>query len=132
MTYGLDTSVVLRLVTNDPADLSAKTIERIRQLRENGDDFIISDLAASEIYYALQYHYQMTKQEAVESMRVIAASPGFALSPEAFAALSTPEAWKANPGMIDRMISNGYAAKGYVTISCEKSFARLDLTEVIK
>lgn len=132
MTYGLDTSVVLRLVTNDPADLSQRTVERIRQLRENGDDFVISDVAANEIYYALQHHYQMSKMDAIETMRSIASSPGFAFSPEALAALNTPEAWKASPGMIDRMIANGYAARGYVTISCEKSFAKLDLTKVIK
>lgn len=132
MTYGLDTSVVLRLATNDPADLSQRTVDRIRQLRENGNDFIISDVAINEIYYALQHHYQLSKMDAIETIRAIAASPGFSVSPEAMAALETPEAWKASPGMIDRMIANGYAARGYVTISCERSFAKLDLTEVIK
>lgn len=29
------------------------------------------------------------------------------------------------------MIVNGYAARGHVTLSCEKDFRRLDLTEVI-
>ena len=29
------------------------------------------------------------------------------------------------------MIVNGYATRGYVTLSCEKDFRRLDLTEVI-
>ena len=58
-------------------------------------------------------------------------SPGFSFSPEAAAALATPEAWKANPGFVDRMIVNGYAARELVTLSCEKDFRRLDLTEVI-
>ena len=132
MTYGLDTSVMLRLVTNDPSGLSQRVVERIRQLRENGDDFIISDVVASEIYYALQHHYRMSKMEAVESMRAIAASPGFAFSPEVQAALDTPDAWKASPGMIDRIIACEYAARGHVTLSCEKSFRKLDLTEVIR
>lgn len=33
--------------------------------------------------------------------------------------------------VILRMIANGYAANGQVTVSCEKDFRKLDLTEVI-
>ena len=65
MTYGLDTSVMVRILTNDPA------------------------------------------------------------------ALSTPRAWKSNPGFIDRVLASEYVAKGFVPLSCEKSFRRLDLAEVI-
>lgn len=51
---------------------------------------------------------------------------------QAMAALGTPEAWKASPGFVDRMIAGEYASKGYVTLSCEKSFRHLDFAEVIK
>ena len=42
-----------------------------------------------------------------------------------------PEAWKASPGLVDRMIANGYASHGHKTLSCEKDFRKLDFTEVI-
>ena len=51
---------------------------------------------------------------------------------EAKAALATPEVWKASPGFIDRMLAGEYSAKGYRTLSCEKSFRKLDFAEVMK
>ena len=132
MTYGLDTSVVLRLITGDPSELSARVITRIADLLRDGNDFFMSDLVISETYYALQHFYGMEKEDAVYSIRGASDAQGFSISPEARAALDTPDAWHANPGMVDRMIANEYAARGHVTLSCEKSFRRLDLTEVIK
>ena len=132
MTYGLDTSVVIRLLMNEPPELVEKVAAFVNSAIAEGNDFFISDLVVSKAYYVLQKYYGKTKELAISDLKAIASSPGFAFSPEALSALNTPEAWKASPGMIDRMIANGYAAKGYVTISCEKSFAKLDLTEVIK
>ena len=132
MTYGLDTSVVIRLLMNEPPGLVEKTAAFIESALAEGHDFFVSDLVISEAYYVLQKHYGKTKELAISDLKAIATAPGFAISPEALAALNTPNAWKANPGIIDRMIANGYATKGYVTISCERSFTKLDLTEVIK
>lgn len=132
MTYGLDTSVVIRLLMNEPPELVEKVAAFVNSALAEGNDFFISDLVVSEAYFVLQKYYGKSKELAVSDLRAIADSPGFSVSPEAMAALETPDAWKASPGMIDRMIANGYAARGYVTISCERSFAKLDLTEVIK
>ena len=132
MTYGLDTSVVIRLLMNEPPGLVEKTAAFIESALAEGHDFFVSDLVISEAYYVLQKHYGKTKELAISDLKAIAAASGFSISPEALAALNTPNAWKANPGIIDRMIANGYATKGYVTISCERSFTKLDLTEVIK
>ena len=132
MIYGLDTSAAVRIITGEPAALAAEVQNRIINLRDEGNAFLISALAASEIYFALQQHYRKTKEEAILSMRALANEEGFTFAPEAKAALDTPEVWKANPGFVDRMISCEYAVKGYVTLSCEKSFRRLDLTEVIQ
>ena len=132
MTYGLDTSVVLRILTGRPQPLADIVLDRIGQLLNDGCNFFVADIAVLEAYHALQHFYGNTKEEAILALRALAQEPGFVFSSEAMSALNTPEAWKANPGMIDRMIANGYAAKGYVTVSCEKSFAKLDLAQVIK
>ena len=131
MTYGLDTSVLMRLLNRTNDDYVQRISARINALLAAGDDFFISEVVVSEIYFALQHHYGYSKAEAIMALRAIEASPGFSFSPEAAAALATPDAWKANPGFVDRMIVNGYAARGHVTLSCEKDFRRLDLTEVI-
>ena len=67
MTYGLDTSVVLRIVTGEPAALADKVDERIGELLDLGETFFIGNLACEESYFALQHHYGKTKQEAMSS-----------------------------------------------------------------
>ena len=44
MTHGLDTSVLLRLLTNQPPRLAANAITRIYRRQLAGDTFFISDL----------------------------------------------------------------------------------------
>ena len=131
MTYGLDTSVVVRLLVSEPPALAAKAKDFVEAALDEGHLFYISDLAISETYFVLQHHYGKTKEFAISSIRAIQEMPGFSFSPEAKAALDTPEAWKASPGFVDRMIAAGYATKGFVTVSCEKDFRKLDFTEVI-
>ncbi|MBQ6340881.1 MAG: PIN domain-containing protein [Kiritimatiellae bacterium] len=131
MTYGLDTSVVLRIITGEPQSLAEAVSARIVELQDEGNDFFISGIVVSEAYYALQYFYGNTKEDAIVALRALARESGFSVSAEAKAALETPEAWKANPGLVDRMIAGGYAMRGHITLSCEKSFHRLDLAEVV-
>ena len=69
MTFGLDTSVVLRLLTGQPQDLAAKTLARYQDGIAAGDDFSVSDLVASESYYAIQHHYGKTKEEALDALK---------------------------------------------------------------
>ena len=131
MTYGLDTSVVVRLLVSEPPALAAKAKDFVEAALDEGHLFYISDLAISETYFVLQHYYGKTKESAISSIQAIQEMPGFSFSPEARAALDTPEAWKASPGFVDRMIIAEYAAKGFVTVSCEKDFRKLDFTEVI-
>ena len=62
MTFGLDTSVVLRLLTGQPQDLAAKALERYQDGIAAGDGFSVSDLVAAESYYAIQHHLLFFRQ----------------------------------------------------------------------
>ena len=132
MTYGLDTSVIMRLVAQTNDSYAEFVRNRVCELLDNGNGFFVSCLVASEAYYALQHHYGNTKEEAITALRMLSEEEGFTFSLEAKTALDTPEAWKSTPGFVDRMLAGEYAGKGYVTLSCEKSFRRLDFTEVVK
>ena len=132
MTYGLDTSVVLRILTNRPLKLATNAIVRIHRMQLAGDSFFISDLVLSETYFALQDHYKVSKESALAAIKALCDNPGFVVSDAAKESLATPNLAKANPGFADRMIHGEYFNKGYRTFSCEKSFGRMPLTEVIK
>ena len=132
MTYGLDTSAVLRLLMCEPPSLAQKVKDRVNALLADGHDFEMSDLVVSEIYYALQDYYGLSKKEAIELIRAVANTPGFSVSQGVRSALELPGLHKAAPGFMDRVLAAGYASKGRVTISCDKDFRKLDLAEVIK
>ena len=131
MTFGLDTSVVLRLLTGQPRDLAAKALERYQDGIAAGDDFSVSDLVAAESYYAIQHHYGKTKEEALDALRSFSSGEGISFSQNFAVAINTPNIHKASPGFVDRMLASGYVERGQITLSCEKSFRRLPDTEVI-
>lgn len=131
MTFGLDTSVVLRLLTGQPQDLAARALTRYQDGIAAGDDFCVNDVVAAEAYFALQQHYRKTKEEALEALRGFSSGEGISFSQNFAASINTPNIHKANPGFVDRMLVSGYREQGQITLSCEKSFRRLADTEVI-
>ena len=118
MTFGLDTSVVLRLLTGQPQELAVHALARYQEGIANGDSFYVSDVVASEAYYAIQHHYGKTKEEALSALKDFSSGEGISFS-------------QKNPGFVDRMLASGYREQGQITLSCEKSFRRLADTEVI-
>ena len=131
MTFGLDTSVVLRLLTGQPQELAAHALVRYQEGIANGDSFYVSDVVASETYYAIQHHYGKTKEEALAALKDFSSGEGISFSQNFAASINTPNIHKANPGFVDRMLASGYREQGQITLSCEKSFRRLANTEVI-
>ena len=131
MKYGLDTSVIMRIITGQPKDLADNVSAHVAGIISVGGTIEISELPVSEAYYSLQHFYGLTKENAIKSIRGLMDEPGISFTPEAKAALETPDAWRASPGFVDRMIANGYASRGCVTLSCEKDFRKLDFTEII-
>ncbi len=131
MTFGLDTSVVLRLLTGQPQELAARALARYQDGISAGDSFYVSDIVASEVYYAIQHHYGKTKEEALTALKVFSDGEGISFSQNFVVAINASNIHRANPGFVDRMLAASYRDQGQITLSCEKSFSRLPDTEVI-
>ena len=131
MTHGLDTSVVVRIISGVPEGAAEKVGERIAAEIANGDDFAVSALVLSEAYFALQHHYAFTKEEALQSLLAFSCTEGIRVAESIRAILESPNLATAKPGFVDRMIVGEYAIVGSDTYSCEKSFRKLDGTVVI-
>lgn len=131
MVHGLDTSVVVRLVTGLPEEPARQVGTMVADGIRDGDEFAVSSLVLSEAYFALQHHYGFTKEEALLSLRALAGTRGMRVSGTNLAILDTPGLAKANPGFVDRMIVGEYAFSGIDTFSCEKAFRKLSGTTVI-
>ncbi len=131
MLHGLDTSVLVRLVTGLPEEPARQVGELIAGGIRDGDEYAVSSLVLSETYFALQHHYGFTKEEALHTLRTLAGTSGLRVSATNLAILDTPGLAKANPGFVDRMIVGEYALSGLDTFSCEKAFRKLSGTTVI-
>jgi predicted nucleic acid-binding protein len=131
MNIGLDTSALVRIIAGEPLELAEKVARRLAEIQEEGGLCEVSDIAAFEAYYALQQFYGMTKGEVLGHLRRLSLTQGFKFSPIATAVLETPNLEKANPGFIDRIIAAEYQSRGLTTLSCEKSFNKLPLAEVV-
>jgi len=131
MTYGLDTSALMRVLVGRPEELAEKVNARLAALIDTGNEIRVSDLAVSEAYYVLQDFYGLTKAQTIETLSTLPATPGFVLSKEVSDALSTPNLAHASPGFIDRVLALGYLNHDEPVIACEKSFKKLKGAEVI-
>ena len=122
---------MLRLLTGQPQELASRALARYQEGLANGDSFCVSDIVASETYYAIQHHYGKTKGEALSALKAFSSGEGISFSQNFAASINTPDIHRANPGFVDRMLASGYREQGQITLSCEKSFRRLSDTEVI-
>ena len=130
MTYGCDTSFLMRILTNHPRPLATKVIMEAYGRVQDGHLFDISDLTLSEAYYSLQASYGVSKADALTLLRKISEAKGFVVSKHAKDVLAIPNIAKASPGFVDRLIHGEYFADAKTTVACEKSFRKLPLAEV--
>ena len=130
MTYGCDTSFLMRILTNHPKPLATKVIMEAYRRVQDGDLFEISDLVLSEAYYSLQASYGVSKADALMLLKKISEAKGFVVSGHAGDVLALPNLAKASPGFVDRLIHGEYFADAKTTVACEKSFRKLPLSEV--
>ena len=133
MKYGVDTSILLRFLTEEPADLSEIVLARLQEIWMSGGVCEVCDLVLSETYYALQHSYKVPKVDALTALKALTANPGFEFSDAAVTALSTPNLAKANPGFLDRVIHGTYITSDNSTmLTCEKDAKKLPNVEVLK
>ena len=133
MRYGVDTSIVLRVLTGKPESLAAAVRTRLEGLWPDGAVLDVCDLVVSETYFALQHSYCLSKARALNALVKLSVHPGFRLSSHAIAALQTPNLATAKPGFLDRVIHGTYVTDDEsVMLTCEKDARKLAGVEVVK
>ena len=101
---GLDTSVVLRLLTGTPTGQAHRALAEVTQRLRSGIRVSVSDLVVSEAYFALQHHYGVPKAEALRLLAAFLTQSGITCTGAAAAVLTTPNLATAKPGFVDRLI----------------------------
>jgi predicted nucleic-acid-binding protein len=131
-SVALDTSVVMRLLSGIPEAQAKAALEAVISRIESGAGVFVSDLVVTEVYFALQHHYKVPKDEALDLLRAFLSEDGITCTGAAAEVLKTPRLSSAKPGFVDRLIyAEGIGvAEGFLTF--ESASAKLPHVTVLK
>lgn len=125
-SVGLDSSVVLRLLTGAPHDQAELAKEKVDMAFQAKRTVFVSDLVISEVYFGLQHHYEVPKAEAnialiqfLESKKVKPQKNGKALQ-----ALKDDQK-SGGAGVVDRMIILQNLDSTHETLTFDKKMAKI-------
>ena len=131
MKVGLDTSVVLRLLTGEPERQAQRALGELEALAHRGAVPLVSDLVVSEVYFALQYHYGVPKAEALSLLAKFLNESGVKPLGAAATVLAVPNLATVNPGFVDRLIHAEYAHAAREVLTFERAAGRLPGVRVL-
>jgi predicted nucleic acid-binding protein len=98
MIVGLDTSVVVRLLSGQPEQLAEVALEYLRARQRAHDRVFISEWVRAETYYAHQYHYGAPKKDTLDAQRSFLATPGNESTGQEAEVMATRGLETAKPG----------------------------------
>lgn len=121
---GIDTSVLVRLVAQDPEETFLQCVKSLRTLiEEQGCEVYASNQVIGETYAALQHHYGASKNDACTGL-LRAFDSGLVVplnGPAVTEALSA----LGGPGLFDRLIADDYSRAGLETLTLDRKMASL-------
>lgn len=123
--FGIDTSILVRLLTGDPSRDYEKTRAALERLLTDDPaaEIEASNLVIAEAYFALQHHYGVPKDEAREALTSVLTSG--LVKPQLGRSVLEALSEKAEPGLLDRLIAGEYSASGLVPVTHDRKMARL-------
>jgi predicted nucleic acid-binding protein len=133
VVVGLDTSVLIRLLIGVPPDQATTALAFVKKARIGGRRVVVSDLVISEGYFALHFHYDVPKAEAVAALRELMRSGLVepADGPAVIEVLEETARSSAKPGLVDRLIHAQYERLPASMVTFERAAGRLAGTTVL-
>ena len=121
--YGIDTSVLVRLLTGVPPNAFAYCAKELERLATSGAEVYASNQVIGEAYVAVQHHYGVSKSDTRGALLDVLRSG--LVSPlngrPVIAALSA----RGQPGLFDRLIADDYDRAGLEVLTLDSAMAGL-------
>ena len=127
---GADTSFLLRLLIGEPKVQAEAAVKELDQRFAKGESLAVSDLVVAETYFALHHHYEVPKQEALDTLKEFLDAPEIVALGVAQTVLAESKLGHTNPGFVDRLIHADYLASTAGVLSFEKAARKLPKTQV--
>ena len=122
--FGIDTSILVRLLTGDPEDGFEHCVRGLTVLIErDAAEVFASNQVIGETYIAVQHHYGVSKTDARAALISVLKSGLVAPlnGAGAFAALEAD----TGCGLLDRLIADDYRRAGLTTLTLDRKMAVL-------
>ena len=128
--YGIDTSVLVRLMSRDSLDEYRRCVAVLTDIVENQNgEIVASNQAIGEAYVAVQHHYGATRAEARTELLNIFRSG--LIRPLSGARIMRILETVRGAGLIDHLIVDGYSESGYETLTLDKKMGNLPGARVL-
>lgn len=122
--FGIDTSVLVRLLTGDPQQDFEYCVGRLRALTDGqGGEVFVSNQVVGETYVAVQHHYRISKADARAAL-LDALRSGLVSPLNGRSVIAALEAC-GGPGLFDRLIVDEYARAGLEVLTLDRKMASL-------
>ena len=122
--YGIDTSVLVRLVTADPEPDFQRCVSELRVMIEEKDaEVFASNQVIGEAYIVLQRHYGISATDARSALADVLTS-GLVAPLNGQSVVLALRA-SGGPGVFDRLIADGYSHTGLETLTLDRQMASL-------
>jgi predicted nucleic acid-binding protein len=131
MSIGLDTSVVLRLLTGAPATQADAARSMLAASR---DTVCISDLVVSESYVGLRHHYAVPHAEAIHAIAALLDDPRIqctGVARRVFRDATTGTVSRSAPGLMDQLILADYRANQCAVATFDRVLAKADGAQLV-
>ena len=122
--FGIDTSILVRLLTRDPEDDFDYCIARLSALvGEQDSEILVSNQVIGEAYIAVQHHYGVSKADARAAL-LDALQSGLVAPLNGRSAIDALSATQG-AGLFDRLIADDYSRVGLETVTLDRKMAAL-------
>ena len=122
--FGIDTSVLVRLLTGEPEADYALCVSKLRALIEDEDaELFASNQVIGEAYIAVQHHYGVSKDEAQDGLLNVLRS-GLVAPLNGGSALAAIDA-RQGAALLDRLITDDYARVGLPVLTLDRKMSAL-------
>lgn len=121
--YGINTSVLVRLVTGTPPDAYSRCVERLHALVGSGAEIFASNQVIGEAFVAVQHHYGVSAVDARAELSKALRS-GLVAPLNGRTVIEALEA-AGGPGLFDRLIADDYARVDLHVLTLDRKMASL-------
>ena len=120
---GIDTSVLVRLVTGDPPETYDHCVQELSKLVARGDEVFASNQVIGEAYIAIQHHYGIDK-DSVRAGLANALRSGLVAPLNGRAIINLLES-SGGAGVMDRLIVDDYSHRELPVLTLDQRMSSI-------